>query len=110
MKIRSLLFAFILSVLFLCGGMATQAQTLDQTLSGCNGAAPLRTIQADPSNYRSKIAGADPGRPAPARRRHLHPRAFPSTTSMGSRASASSSRVPRPARPPCSPTATAGTS
>ena len=61
MKIRSLLFAFILSVLFLCGGMATQAQTLDQTLSGCNGAAPLRTIQADPSNYRSKIAGLIPG-------------------------------------------------
>jgi hypothetical protein len=39
----------------------TQAQTLDQTLSGCNGAAPLRTIQATPANYRSLIAGLIPG-------------------------------------------------
>ncbi|MEA2489618.1 MAG: hypothetical protein QOH21_1410 [Acidobacteriota bacterium] len=39
----------------------THAQTLDQTLSGCNGAAPLRTIQATPSNYRSLIAGLIPG-------------------------------------------------
>ncbi|HJQ40622.1 MAG TPA: pre-peptidase C-terminal domain-containing protein [Thermoanaerobaculia bacterium] len=35
---------------------AIQAQTLDQTLSGCNGAAPLRTIQASPSDYLSKLA------------------------------------------------------
>ena len=41
--------------------MATGAQTLDETLSGCNGAAPLRTIQANPSNYRSMIAGLLPG-------------------------------------------------
>lgn len=61
MKIRRLLLAFILSVLFLCGGMAAQAQTLDQTLSGCNGAAPLRTIQANPSNYKSLIPGLLPG-------------------------------------------------
>ncbi|MEA2489619.1 MAG: hypothetical protein QOH21_1411, partial [Acidobacteriota bacterium] len=40
---------------------ATQAQTLADTLSGCNGAAPLRTIQANPSNYRSLIAGLIPG-------------------------------------------------
>jgi hypothetical protein len=40
---------------------AIQAQTLDQTLSGCNGAAPLRTIQGTPSNYRSLIAGLIPG-------------------------------------------------
>ena len=40
---------------------ATYAQTLDQTLSGCNGAAPLRTIQATPSNYRSLITGLIPG-------------------------------------------------
>jgi hypothetical protein len=39
----------------------TQAQTLDQTLSGCNGAAPLRTIQASPSDYYSKLAGLIPG-------------------------------------------------
>src|SRR5919206_707136 len=38
-----------------------QAQTLDQTLSGCNGAAPLRTIQATPSDYRSKLATLIPG-------------------------------------------------
>ena len=61
MKVRSLLLAFILSVLFLAGGMATQAQTLDQTLSGCNGAPPLRTIQANPSNYKSLIPGLLPG-------------------------------------------------
>ena len=40
---------------------AVQAQTLDQTVSGCNGAAPLRTIQANPSNYRSYIGGLLPG-------------------------------------------------
>jgi hypothetical protein len=40
---------------------ATQAQTLDQTLSGCNGAAPLRTIQATPSTYKSLLAGLLPG-------------------------------------------------
>ncbi len=40
---------------------ATQAQTLDQTLSGCNGAAPLRTIQATPSTYQSLLAGLLPG-------------------------------------------------
>jgi hypothetical protein len=39
----------------------TQAQTLDQTLSGCNGAAPLRTIQAGPSDYQSKIGNLIPG-------------------------------------------------
>ncbi len=40
---------------------ATQAQTLDQTLSGCNGAAPTRTIQATPSTYQSLLAGLLPG-------------------------------------------------
>ncbi|HEX9940786.1 MAG TPA: hypothetical protein VGG03_02120 [Thermoanaerobaculia bacterium] len=40
---------------------AAQAQTLDQTLSGCNGAAPLRTIQANPSNYRSLLSTLIPG-------------------------------------------------
>ncbi|HEX6161667.1 MAG TPA: hypothetical protein VF111_15935, partial [Thermoanaerobaculia bacterium] len=39
----------------------THAQTLADTLSGCNGAAPLRTINATPSNYRSLIAGLIPG-------------------------------------------------
>jgi hypothetical protein len=35
--------------------------SLAPALSGCNGAAPLRTIQATPSNYRSLIAGLLPG-------------------------------------------------
>ncbi|HEX8363636.1 MAG TPA: pre-peptidase C-terminal domain-containing protein, partial [Longimicrobium sp.] len=35
--------------------------SLAATLSGCNGAAPLRTIQATPSNYRSLIPGLLPG-------------------------------------------------
>ncbi|HYO13248.1 MAG TPA: hypothetical protein VE685_08655 [Thermoanaerobaculia bacterium] len=38
-----------------------QAQTLDQTISGCGGAAPTRTIQANPSNYRSFLGGLLPG-------------------------------------------------
>ncbi len=37
------------------------AGSLAATISGCNGAAPLRTIQATPSNYRSLIAGLLPG-------------------------------------------------
>jgi hypothetical protein len=40
---------------------ATQAQTLDQTLSGCGGVAPTRTIQANPSTYRSLLNGLLPG-------------------------------------------------
>ena len=39
----------------------SEGQTLDQTLSGCNGAAPLRTIQAGPSDYVSKVASLIPG-------------------------------------------------
>jgi hypothetical protein len=50
-----------IAIVTLLVASATQAQTLDQTLSGCNGAAPLRTIQATPSNYRSLIAGLLPG-------------------------------------------------
>ncbi|HEX3130727.1 MAG TPA: pre-peptidase C-terminal domain-containing protein, partial [Thermoanaerobaculia bacterium] len=50
-----------IAIVTLLAASATQAQTLDQTLSGCNGAAPLRTIQATPSNYRSLIAGLLPG-------------------------------------------------
>jgi len=38
-----------------------QSQTLDQTLSGCGGAAPLRTIQANPSTYKSLIPALMPG-------------------------------------------------
>jgi hypothetical protein len=36
-------------------------QGLGETLSGCNGAASLRTFNATPSNYRSMIAGLIPG-------------------------------------------------
>src|SRR5215213_10128819 len=50
-----------IAIVTLLVASATQAQTLDQTLSGCGGAAPLRTIQATPSNYRSLIAGLLPG-------------------------------------------------
>ena len=41
---------------------AARAQTLDQTLSGCNGAAPLRTFQATASDLdQSDIDGLMPG-------------------------------------------------
>jgi hypothetical protein len=38
-----------------------RAQELHQTLGGCGTAAPLRTLQANPSNYRSFVAGLLPG-------------------------------------------------
>lgn len=40
---------------------ALRAQTLDQTIGGCGGVAPTRTIQANPSTYRSLLAGLQPG-------------------------------------------------
>ncbi|HEX7181230.1 MAG TPA: hypothetical protein VF756_05265 [Thermoanaerobaculia bacterium] len=40
---------------------ALQAQTLDQTIGGCGGVAPTRTLQAGPSNYASLLAGLQPG-------------------------------------------------
>ena len=40
---------------------ALHSQTLDQTLSGCGGAAPTRTIQANPSTYKSLLSGLLPG-------------------------------------------------
>jgi hypothetical protein len=55
---KTLLPAVMATLLF---ASAARSQTLDQTLSGCNGAAPLRTITATPSDYRSKIAGLIPG-------------------------------------------------
>jgi len=57
---RKALLRTAIAALFLVAS-ATQAQTLADTLSGCNGAAPLRTINATPSNYRSLIAGLIPG-------------------------------------------------
>jgi hypothetical protein len=40
---------------------ALHALTLDQTLGGCGGLAPERTIQANPSTYRSLLGGLKPG-------------------------------------------------
>lgn len=40
---------------------ALGAQTLDQTLGGCNGVAPLRTIQANPSTYKNLLTTLQPG-------------------------------------------------
>jgi hypothetical protein len=56
---KTLLYTAIATLLLLAS--VTQAQTLADTLSGCNGAAPLRTIQATPSNYRSLMTGLIPG-------------------------------------------------
>jgi len=50
-----------IAIVTLLVASATQAQTLDQTLSGCNGAAPLRTIQADHFDYRTKVTSLIPG-------------------------------------------------
>ncbi|HKH49039.1 MAG TPA: hypothetical protein VKM72_30610 [Thermoanaerobaculia bacterium] len=48
-----------LAALLLAPGL--KAQTLDQTIGGCGGVAPTRTIQANPSNYKSLLAGLLPG-------------------------------------------------
>lgn len=40
---------------------ALHAQTLDQTIGGCGGVAPLRTIQANPSTYKSLLTTLQPG-------------------------------------------------
>lgn len=59
---RALLRVFLWTLvpaLFLASGL--HAQTLDQTLGGCNGAAPLRTIQANPSTYKSLLTTLQPG-------------------------------------------------
>jgi hypothetical protein len=48
-----------LAALLLAPGL--KAQTLDQTIGGCGGVAPTRTIQANPSNYKSLLAGLQPG-------------------------------------------------
>ena len=55
---RTLLRVFA-AALFLASGL--NALTLDQTLGGCNGAAPLRTIQANPSTYKNLLATLQPG-------------------------------------------------
>jgi hypothetical protein len=55
---RALLLTFV-TALFLAPGL--HAQTLDQTISGCNGVAPLRTIQANPSTYKNLLTTLQPG-------------------------------------------------
>src|SRR5215210_7334688 len=55
---RALLLTFVTALLLV---PALQAQTLDQTLGGCNGAAPLRTIQANPSTYKNLLTTLVPG-------------------------------------------------
>lgn len=55
---RALLRVFA-TALFLASGL--HAQTLDQIIGGCNGVAPLRTIQANPSTYKSLLTTLQPG-------------------------------------------------
>ena len=57
---KAMLRPFIVALLVLVAS-ATQAQTLADTLSGCNGAAPLRTIQAPPSTARTLMTRLLPG-------------------------------------------------
>jgi hypothetical protein len=56
---RRALFSAFATALFLASGL--NAQTLDQTIGGCNGVAPLRTIQANPSTYKNLLTTLQPG-------------------------------------------------
>src|SRR5688572_33412829 len=49
----------VLAALLFTSGL--RAQTLDQTIGGCNGVAPLRTIQANPSTYKNLLTTLQPG-------------------------------------------------
>lgn len=49
----------VLAALLFTSGL--RAQTLDQTIGGCGGVAPLRTIQANPSTYKSLLTTLQPG-------------------------------------------------
>ncbi|HEX5758202.1 MAG TPA: hypothetical protein VF121_03315 [Thermoanaerobaculia bacterium] len=55
----ALVLATLLAALFLAD--CAPAQQLHQTLGGCGTAAPLRTIRANPGNYRSLLNGLQPG-------------------------------------------------
>ncbi|HWM92655.1 MAG TPA: hypothetical protein VN493_17960 [Thermoanaerobaculia bacterium] len=55
---RALLRIFVTALLL---APALQAQTLDQIIGGCNGVAPLRTIQANPSTYKNLLTTLQPG-------------------------------------------------
>ena len=56
---RRTLLRTLVTALFLASGL--HAQTLDQIIGGCNGVAPLRTIQATPSTYKSLLTTLQPG-------------------------------------------------
>lgn len=49
------------AVITLFVATAAHAQTLAQTLSGCNGVAPLRTVETDPDNYWDDMQTLAPG-------------------------------------------------
>ena len=80
---RRALFSAFVTALFLASGL--HAQTLDQVIGGCNGVAPLRTIQANPSTYKNLLTTLQPGD-----RLLLAPAPTPSS-------SASATRTGRPA-------------
>jgi hypothetical protein len=56
---RRALLRTCVTALLLAPGL--HAQTLDQTIGGCNGVAPLRTIQANPSTYKNLLTTLQPG-------------------------------------------------
>ena len=56
--LRTILWTFVPALLL---APALQAQTLDQTLGGCGGVAPLRTINANPSTYKALLTTLQPG-------------------------------------------------
>jgi hypothetical protein len=58
MSRKALLRTTITTLLLVLVVSATEGQT---TLDGCNGAVPLRDIQANPTNYQNLIAGLIPG-------------------------------------------------
>lgn len=58
---RALLRTFWTLVPALLLAPALQAQTLDQTLGGCGGVAPVRTITANPSTYKALLTTLQPG-------------------------------------------------
>jgi hypothetical protein len=59
--IRKTLHTAVAALALLLPAAAAHALTLDQTMGGCNGVAPVRTIQANPSNYTSYVGTLQPG-------------------------------------------------
>src|SRR5215207_9433985 len=58
---RALLRSFCTLVTALSLAPGLHALTLDQKIGGCNGVAPLRTIQANPSTYKNLLTTLQPG-------------------------------------------------